>query len=78
MKPGVTDPNKTEKQDYFFIKCSSKYEKILLEDILYVEGMQNSVIIYTLKGKYLTILSLKNLEETCQNNLLSEFINHTL
>ncbi|WP_158798005.1 LytTR family DNA-binding domain-containing protein [Pedobacter sp. L105] len=63
MKPGVTDLNKTEKQDYFFIKCGSKYEKIPLEDILYVEGMQNYVIIYTLKGKYLTILSLKNLEE---------------
>lgn len=63
MGPGVTELNKTEKPDYFFIKCGSKYEKIPLEDILYVEGMQNYVTIYTLKGKYLTILSLKNLEE---------------
>jgi len=63
MRPGITDLNKTEKQDYFFIKCGSKYEKILLEEILYVEGMQNYVIIYTCRGKYLTILSLKSLEE---------------
>ena len=49
--------------DYFFIKCGSKYEKIPFEDILYVEGMQNYVNIYTLKGKFVTILSLKNLEE---------------
>jgi len=63
MRPGITDLNKIEKQDYFFIKCGSKYEKIPLEDILYVEGMQNYVIIYTLRGKYLTMLSLKNLEE---------------
>ena len=49
--------------DYFFIKCSSKYEKILIEDILYIEGLQNYVTIYTLKGKYVTMLYLKNLEQ---------------
>ena len=64
LKPALNDPNRIEKQeDYFFIKCGSKYEKILLEDILYVEGMQNYVNIYTLRGKYITMLSLKNLEE---------------
>lgn len=62
-RPGAADPAKTEKEDYFFIKCGSKYEKIPLEDILYVEGMQNYVNIFTTKGKYLTILSLKSLEE---------------
>jgi two-component system LytT family response regulator len=64
MKPAATEPGRANKQeDYFFIKCGSKYEKIPLEDILYIEGMQNYVNIYTTKGKYLTILSLKSLEE---------------
>lgn len=49
--------------DYFFVKCGTKYEKIFFEDILYVEGMQNYVTIYTTKGKYITLLYLKNLEE---------------
>jgi len=49
--------------DYFFIKCGSKFEKIHFADILYVEGMQNYVTIYTRKGKYVTLLYLKNLEE---------------
>ncbi|TDX02020.1 LytR/AlgR family response regulator transcription factor [Dinghuibacter silviterrae] len=49
--------------DHFFIKCGTKYEKILFDDILYVEGMQNYVTIYTTKGKYITLLYLKNLEE---------------
>ncbi len=58
------DPGKAEPDDdYFFIKCGSKYEKVPFEDILYVEGMQNYVNIYTLKGKFVTMLSLKNLEE---------------
>ena len=49
--------------DYFFIKCGSKYEKIQFADILYAEGMQNYVTIHTKKGKYMTLLYLKNLEE---------------
>ena len=49
--------------DYFFIKCGNKYEKIYFEDILYVEGMQNYVTILTTKGKFMTLLNLKKLEE---------------
>ncbi|UZR97083.1 LytR/AlgR family response regulator transcription factor [Chondrinema litorale] len=60
--------NKPEKQletreNYFFIKCENKYEKIYFDDILYIQGMQNYVMIYTNKGKYLTLLSMKSLEE---------------
>ncbi len=53
----------TASADYFFIRCGSKYEKIFFVDILYVEGMQNYVTIYTKKGKYVTLLYLKNLED---------------
>lgn len=49
--------------DYFFIKCGNKYEKIYFDDILYVEGMQNYVTIFTSKGKYVTLLNLKSLEQ---------------
>src|ERR1700759_4312265 len=42
------DPAK-KAEDYFFIKCGSKYEKIFFDDILYVEGMQNYVTIFTVK-----------------------------
>jgi DNA-binding LytR/AlgR family response regulator len=63
-KTAQSDMQKTEKEeDYFFIKCGSKYEKIYFNDILYVQGMQNYVTIYTRKGKYMTLLYLKNLEE---------------
>jgi DNA-binding LytR/AlgR family response regulator len=49
------DPIK-QVEDYFFIKCGGKYEKICFDDILYVEGMQNYVTIYSAKGKYVTML----------------------
>lgn len=48
--------------DFLFIKCESKYEKILLEDILFVQALQNYVIIHTRKGKYMTLLPLKTVE----------------
>jgi len=56
-------PKADTEPDYFFIKCGSKYEKIHFADILYVQGTQNYVTLYTNKGKYLTLLYLKNLEE---------------
>jgi len=55
--------------DYCFIKCGNKYEKIPFADILYVEGMQNYVNIYTVKGKFMTILSLKSIEENLNAQL---------
>lgn len=48
--------------DFLFIKCESKYEKILLDDILFVQALQNYVLIHTRKGKYMTLLPLKTVE----------------
>lgn len=55
--------SKLQTEDYFFIKCEYKYERIYYDDILYVQGLQNYVTIFTRKGKYVTLLSLKNVEE---------------
>lgn len=49
--------------DHFFIKCDYKYEKIYFNDILYVEALQNYVAIHTVKGKFMTLLYLRNVEE---------------
>ncbi|MFD2934884.1 LytR/AlgR family response regulator transcription factor [Spirosoma flavum] len=53
--------------DYVFIKCGNKYEKLYFETILFIEGMQNYVTIFTDKGKYVTLLNMKDLEQ----NLMS-------
>jgi two-component system LytT family response regulator len=66
-RPGDTNAQKGAPADYFFIRCGSKYEKIHFDQILYVEGMQNYITIYTQKGKFVTLLYLKNLEENLDN-----------
>lgn len=59
-KEGI--PN-TDNAEYFFIKCDYTYEKINCRDILYVEAVQNYVTLYTNQRKYMTLLSLKNMED---------------
>ena len=54
--------NKNSVADYFFVKCDYKYERIYLDDIHYIQGLQNYVTIYTSQGKYVTLLSLKDVE----------------
>jgi DNA-binding LytR/AlgR family response regulator len=50
-------------KDYFFIKCEGKYEKITFESIVCVEGLKNYIIIHTDKQKFVTYLTLKNIEK---------------
>lgn len=68
VKPSSADPASLQRgEDFVFIKCSNKFEKIHFADILYIEALQNYVAIYTTKGKYLTLLYLKNIEQNLDN-----------
>ena len=49
--------------EYFFVKCGFRFEKIFTDDILYVEALQNYVTIFTAKGKFMTLLTLKQVEQ---------------
>jgi DNA-binding LytR/AlgR family response regulator len=55
-------------RDHFFIKCDYKYERIYFDEILFVEAMQNYVSIHTTKGKYITLLYMKNVEQNLDKN----------
>lgn len=49
--------------DYFFVKVDYRYEKIRFDDILFVEGMENYVVIHTTAQKFVTLMRMKNIEE---------------
>jgi len=53
----------TAQQDYFFIKADNKLVKIQFDEILYVEALQNYVVIHTTDKKYITYLTFKSVEE---------------
>src|SRR5260221_1846836 len=50
-------------QEYFFIKCNNGYEKIFYNDILYIEACQNYSALHTAQARWLTLTSMKSLEE---------------
>lgn len=54
---------KAAPEDYFFIKCDNKIEKVAFADILYVEALQNYVAVYTPLRKFITYLTFKAIEE---------------
>jgi len=59
----------TPETDYFFIKCGNKYERIYINEVLFIEGMQNYITIYTERGKYITLQQLKSWEQRLDSHL---------
>ena len=55
-KPGPAD-------DYFFIKADNKLVKLMYDDILFAEALQNYVVIHTKDKKYITYLTFKSVED---------------
>lgn len=48
---------------YFFIKADNKLVKVVLEEILFVEALQNYVTIQTTTKKYISYLTIKSVED---------------
>ncbi|HEX8060424.1 MAG TPA: LytTR family DNA-binding domain-containing protein, partial [Cyclobacteriaceae bacterium] len=48
--------------DYFFVKSNGKFERVAFNDILYVESMQNYVLIHLPGQKLIVYMTLAGLE----------------
>lgn len=51
------------KDDHFFVKADNKLVKISFDEMLFVEALQNYVVIHTTLKKYITYLTFKSVEE---------------
>lgn len=65
-EPKVEVSNNNNAPDFLFIKTDgkNKFQKVFLNDILYVESLQNYVCIHTVKQQIITHSSLKNVVES--------------
>lgn len=55
--------NKSDVQDdYFFVRCDSKFEKVFFRDVSYIEGLQNYAMIHIPGRKLITYITLTSLE----------------
>jgi DNA-binding LytR/AlgR family response regulator len=63
MQEAITHPAPVnEAPGYFFIKSDNKLVRILYDDILFVEALQNYVAVYTTAKKYITYLTFHSIE----------------
>jgi DNA-binding LytR/AlgR family response regulator len=53
----------TAGENYFFVKCDGRIEKILYEELVYIEAMLNYVILHTETKKMIVYLTIKSIAE---------------
>ena len=61
--PTLPVENGLSGKDFFSVKVDGKVQKIKYEEILFIEGLKEYVRIVCQAGKYVTLESLRNLEE---------------
>lgn len=55
--------------DFFFVKADKKLVKVNFDDIIYIEGLKDYVIIRLVHGRVITLQTMKNLEERLPKHL---------
>jgi two-component system LytT family response regulator len=65
-EPKIEVSSNSNSSDFIFVKTDgkNKFQKLFLDEILYVESLQNYVCIHTLKQQIITHSSLKNVIES--------------
>jgi DNA-binding LytR/AlgR family response regulator len=48
---------------YFYVKCNNKIERIVYDELLYIEAMANYITLYTFSGKFVVYLTIKGILE---------------
>lgn len=56
-----------DSQEFFFVKADKKLVKVNFDDIIYIEGLKDYVIIRLLNGRVITLQTMKSLEDRLPN-----------
>lgn len=57
------DRKRDADQPFFFVKCDGRLEKVLFDDLVYIEAMSNYVILHTESRKLIVYHTIKGLSE---------------
>jgi len=63
-----TKPSESSPNNYFFVKCDGKIEKLFYDQLLYIEAMLNYVILHTESRKMIVYLTVKSITEQLPAN----------
>ncbi len=59
--PNPTDHDKDRNEGFLFVKTENKWRKVVIEDILYIEGLKDYLSIYTRTERILTLQNFSSL-----------------
>ena len=62
MQLGETSAPEKKKENFIFVKADKKLIKVNFDDILYIEGLKDYVIIRQKEGRIITLHTMKSLE----------------
>jgi DNA-binding LytR/AlgR family response regulator len=54
----------SEDASHFFVKCDGRIEKVICDELIFVEAMSNYIILHTRKGQLITYLTIKKILES--------------
>jgi DNA-binding LytR/AlgR family response regulator len=54
----------SEDAGHFFVKCDGRIEKVICDELIYVEAMSNYIILHTRNGQLITYLTIKKILES--------------
>jgi len=64
--------------DYFFVKCDGRIEKILYDELVYIEAMLNYVVLHTENRKLIVYLTIKSIAEQLPENIFLKIHKSTI
>ena len=64
--------------DYFFVKCDGRIEKILYDELVYVEAMLNYVVLHTENRRLIVYLTIKSIAEQLPENIFLKIHKSTI
>lgn len=63
----LAPPIKTEQENHLFIKSDGKHIKVLFDDLKYVEGLKDYLVLHLKNERLITLSTLKEMEDKLPN-----------
>lgn len=66
----IQQRSEEKKIDFIFVKTENRLEKVMINEILYIEGMRDYLRIHTIHKKIMTLQGFSELEQMIPSNLV--------
>jgi DNA-binding LytR/AlgR family response regulator len=65
-------------ENYFFVKCNGKIEKVMYDELIFIEAMLNYVVLHTESRKLVVYLTIKGVADQLPGNIFLKIHKSTI